>query len=178
MKRTIKLYIIKLWGTYYMEKINSEILISTLFLIGFDRVDSLLFKYALGKLSIDNIEKKEFIFEDEELSGTFNQYVDFNGSFYSLKNNYSLDTNVPLVSGSSKILPLRKVININDKLLKYFSSIDFTTIISRKVNDIGCDNLNDFDYLFSKKEKQILFNKSEDTTYLKFSKVLSKTNKQ
>lgn len=41
-----------------MEKINSEILISTLFLIGFDRVDSLLFKYALGKLSIDNIEKK------------------------------------------------------------------------------------------------------------------------
>ena len=95
-----------------------------------------------------------------------------------MKNNYSLDTNVPLVSGSSKILPLRKVININDKLLKYFSSIDFTTIISRKVNDIGCDNLNDFDYLFSKKEKQILFNKSEDTTYLKFSKVLSKTNKQ
>ena len=55
LKRTIKLYIIKLWGTYYMEKINSEILISTLFLIGFDRVDSLLFKYALGKLSIDNI---------------------------------------------------------------------------------------------------------------------------
>lgn len=41
-----------------MEKINSEILISTLFLIGFDRVDSLLFKYVLGKLSIDNIEKK------------------------------------------------------------------------------------------------------------------------
>ena len=41
-----------------MEKINSEILISTLFLIGFDRVDSLLFKYTLGKLSIDNIEKK------------------------------------------------------------------------------------------------------------------------
>ena len=41
LKRTIKLYIIKLWGTYYMEKINSEILISTLFLIGFDRVDSL-----------------------------------------------------------------------------------------------------------------------------------------
>lgn len=95
-----------------MEKINSEILISTLFLIGFDRVDSLLFKYTLGKLSVDNIEKKEFIFKDEELSGTFNKYVDFNGSFYSLKSNYSLDTNVPLVSGSSKILPLRKVITL------------------------------------------------------------------
>lgn len=161
-----------------MEKINSEILISTLFLIGFDRVDSLLFKYTLGKLSVDNIEKKEFIFKDEELSETFNKYVDFNGSFYSLKSNYSLDTNVPLVSGSSKILPLRRVISINEKLLNYFSSIDFTTIISRKVNDIGCDNLKDFDYLFSEKEKQILFNKSEDTTYLKLSKVLSKTNKQ
>lgn len=37
-----------------MEKINSEILISTLFLIDFDRVDSLLFKYVLWKLSTDN----------------------------------------------------------------------------------------------------------------------------
>lgn len=44
-----------------MEKINSEILISTLFLIGFDRVDSLLFKYVLGKLSIDNIKKRFYI---------------------------------------------------------------------------------------------------------------------
>jgi hypothetical protein len=160
-----------------MEKINSEILISTLFLIGFDRVDSLLFKYVLGKLSIDNIEKKDFIFEDEELSGTFNQYVDFNGSFYSLKNNYSLDTNVPLVSGSSKILPLRKVININEKLLMYFNSIDFTTIISRKVNDIGYNNLKDFDYLFSEKEKQIIFNKSEDIAHLKCKKLLNRINK-
>ena len=166
-----------LWGTHYMEKINSEILISTLFLIGFDRVDSLLFKYTLGKLSVDNIEKKEFIFKDEELSGTFNKYVDFNGSFYSLKSNYSLDTNVPLASGSSKILPLRKVININDKLLKYFSSIDFTTIISRKVDDIGCDNLKDFDYLFSEKEKQIIFNKSEDIAHLKCKKLLNRINK-
>ena len=154
-----------------MEKINSEILISTLFLIGFDRVDSLLFKYVLGKLSIDNIEKKDFIFEDEELSGTFNQYVDFNGSFYSLKNNYSLDTNVPLVSGSSKIL------NINEKLLMYFNSIDFTTIISRKVNDIGYNNLKDFDYLFSEKEKQIIFNKSEDIAHLKCKKLLNRINK-
>ncbi len=160
-----------------MEKINSEILISTLFLIGFDRVDSLLFKYALGKLSIDNIEKKDFIFEDEELSGTFNQYVEFNGSFYSLKNNYSLDTNVSLVSGSSKILPLRKVININKKLLMYFNSIDFTTIISRKVNDIGYNNLKDFDYLFSEKEKQIIFNKSEDIAHLKCKKLLNRINK-
>lgn len=160
-----------------MEKINSEILISTLFLIGFDRVDSLLFKYVLGKLSIDNIEKKDFIFEDEELSGTFNQYVDFNGSFYSLKNNYSLDTNVPLVSGSSKILSLRKVININEKLLMYFNSIDFTTIISRKVNDIGYNNLKDFDYLFSEKEKQIIFNKSEDIAHLKCKKLLNRINK-
>lgn len=160
-----------------MEKINSEILISTLFLIGFDRVDSLLFKYVLGKLSIDNIEKKDFIFEDEELSETFNQYVDFNGSFYSLKNNYSLDTNVSLVSGSSKILPLRKVININKKLLMYFNSIDFTTIISRKVNDIGYNNLKDFDYLFSEKEKQIIFNKSEDIAHLKCKKLLNRINK-
>ena len=94
-----------------------------------------------------------------------------------MKSNYSLDTNVPLVSGSSKILPLRKVININYKLLNYFSSIDFTTIISRKVDDIGCDNLKDFDYLFSEKEKQIVFNKSEYIAHLKCKKLLNRINK-
>ena len=160
-----------------MEKINSEILISTLFLTGFDRVDSLLFKYTLGKLSIDNIEKKDFIFEDDGLSETFNQYFDFNGSFYSLKNNCSLDTNVQLVPSSSKILPLRKVINTNEKLLEYFSSIDFTAIISKKVSDIGYDNLEKFDYLFSEKERQIISNKSEATAHLKYKKVLNKINK-
>lgn len=50
-----------------MEKINSEILISTLFLIGFDRVDSLSFKYTLGKLSVDNIEKKSLYLKMKNL---------------------------------------------------------------------------------------------------------------
>lgn len=161
-----------------MEKINSEILISTLFLIGFDRVDTLLFSYTLGKLSVDNIEGKYFIFEEKEFSRTFNQYFNFNGCFYSLKDNYSLNTNVPLVPSSCKTLPLKRIINTNKKLLEYLTTIDFTTIVYKKVGDIGYSNLKKLDYLFSEKEKQILFNKSEDTTYLKFSKVLSKTNKQ
>ncbi len=67
LKRTTKLYIIMLWGTHYMEKINSEILISPLFLIGFDRVDSLLFKYTLRKLSVDNIEKKSLYLKMKNL---------------------------------------------------------------------------------------------------------------
>ena len=37
-----------------MEKINTEILVSSLFTIGFDKVDSLLYTYTLGQLSIDN----------------------------------------------------------------------------------------------------------------------------
>ena len=37
-----------------MEKINTEILVSSLFSIGFDKVDVALFTYTLWQLSIDN----------------------------------------------------------------------------------------------------------------------------
>ncbi len=35
-----------------MEKINTEILVSSLFTIGFDKVDALLYTYTLGQLSL------------------------------------------------------------------------------------------------------------------------------
>ena len=43
-----------------MEKINTEILVSSLFKIGFDKVDSLLYTNTLGKLSIDNQKSQLF----------------------------------------------------------------------------------------------------------------------
>ena len=47
-----------------MEKINTESLISSLFILGFDQVDSVLFTYTLGKLSLDDKEK-QFYFEEQ-----------------------------------------------------------------------------------------------------------------
>ena len=45
-----------------MEKINSEMIISSLFVIGFDKVDPLLYAYTLGQLSIYNRQLQLFEF--------------------------------------------------------------------------------------------------------------------
>ena len=58
-----------------MEKINSEHLISSLFYIGFDKVDSILFTYTLAKLSRDNRLMKTFEYDDEEFCHVFNEYI-------------------------------------------------------------------------------------------------------
>ena len=62
-----------------MEKINTEILVSSLFIIGFDKVDGLLFTYTLGQLSIDNHKLQLFEFEDSCTSQKFNEYVNYDG---------------------------------------------------------------------------------------------------
>ena len=62
-----------------MEKINTEILVSSLFTIGFDKVDAVLFTYTLGQLSIDNQQLQLFEFEDSEIHQMFNKYVDYDG---------------------------------------------------------------------------------------------------
>ena len=68
-----------------MEKINTEILVSSLFSIGFDKVDVALFTYTLGQLSIDNKQLQLFEFEDSETHQIFNKYVDYDGIVFKLK---------------------------------------------------------------------------------------------
>ena len=62
-----------------MEKINTETLVSSLFVIGFDKVDALLYTYTLGQLSLDNQKLQLFKFEDSSMSQKFNDYVDYDG---------------------------------------------------------------------------------------------------
>ena len=54
-----------------MEKINTEVLVSSLFSIGFDKVDTVLFTYTIGQLSIDNQQLQLFDFEDSETHQMF-----------------------------------------------------------------------------------------------------------
>ena len=46
-----------------MEKINSENIISALFLLGFNKVDVLLYMCVLAKLTLDNQSEEWFNFE-------------------------------------------------------------------------------------------------------------------
>ena len=84
-----------------MININSEMLVSSLFVLGFDSVDSMLFTYTLGKLSLDNQKLKLFNFKDDPITSTFNKQVEYDGITFKLKEGYSLDTNVSPIEGRS-----------------------------------------------------------------------------
>lgn len=137
-----------------MEKINTEILVSSLFAIGFDKVDALLYTYTLGQLSIDNQQLQLFEFEDSEIHKIFNKYVDYDGITFKLKDGITLDTMASY--NGEKFYPLRKMLNINRKLIEYLSELDFRKIILKKIESLGADRLEIFDLLFSDKEKEII----------------------
>lgn len=142
-----------------MINVNTEMLVSSLFILGFDSVDSILFTYTLGKLSLDNQKLKQFKIKDDLTTNTFNKYIEYNGIAFKLKDGYNLDTNTSPIEGYH--FPLKYALQTNKKLLEYLESIDFKEIVSRKISTIGYEKLERFDYLFSNKEKQIMFEMSE-----------------
>lgn len=138
-----------------MININSEMLVSSLFVLGFDSVDSMLFTYTLGKLSLDNHKLNLFEFKDDLTTNTFNKYVDYNGITFKLKEGYSLDTNVSPIEGHN--FPLRYALQTNKKLLEYLQNIDFKEIVSKKISTIGYDRLERLiTFLVTKKNKSYL----------------------
>ena len=96
-----------------MEKINSENIISALFLLGFDKVDVLLYMCVLAKLTLDNQIEERFTLEDEDFSFLFCQNIEFNGKVLKIKGNEGLDTTVMDIDG--KPYSLRRMLNIINK---------------------------------------------------------------
>lgn len=138
-----------------MEKINTEILVSSLFTIGFDKVDALLYTYTLGQLSIDNQKLQLFEFEDSETSQKFNESVDYDGIIFKLKDGITLETNVSPVE--NHVWPLGKALHTNKKLIKYLESLNFRNIVQKKAKMVGLERLQEKEELFSCKEKEILY---------------------
>lgn len=137
-----------------MEKINTEVLVSSLFNIGFDKVDNVLFTYILGQLSIDNQQLQLFEFEDSETHQLFNKYVDYDGIVFKLKDEITLDTMVSY--NNEKFYPLKKMLNTNKKLIEYLSQLDFSEIVLKKAKLYGMQNIEQIDkYRFSNKELEI-----------------------
>lgn len=137
-----------------MEKINTEILVSSLFAIGFDKVDTLLYTYTLGQLSIDNQKLQLFDFDESETSQIFNEFVDYNGIIFKLKDGITLETNVSPVE--NHVWPLGKALHTNKKLIDYLSRLDFRKIIVKKVESLGVDRIDNLALLFSNKERNIM----------------------
>lgn len=140
-----------------MEMINTEILVSSLLVLGFDVVDAHLFTYVLAQLTIDNRNTKVFEFKDRPTSQTFNTYINYDGIVFSIKDGFNLDTNISLTKNYT--LPLKKVLHTNRRLLQYLQQLDFEQIVLRKLSSMGGFELitkEKYNYLFSSKEKELL----------------------
>ena len=132
-----------------MEKINTEIVISSLFLTGFDRVDPVFFVLVLGKIMIDN-DYETFCFEEGTFSKTFELFTEYNGVIYKLKDGLSIDTNLGYKT-------LGKTLNTNKKLVDYLNSLDFNDIVLKKIDIYEITGIDDEKLdLFSDKEITIL----------------------
>ena len=138
-----------------MEKINTEILINSLFSIGFDKVDALLFTYTLRQIAIDNHQLHLFKFEDSEVRQIFSKYVDYDGIAFRLKDGITLDTMTSY--NNENFYQLKKMLNTSQKLIEYLSQLDFSEIILKKAESYGIQNIEQInDSRFSNKELEIL----------------------
>lgn len=119
-----------------MEKINTESIISSLFVLGFDKVDSILYTYILGKLIIDNQTLELFKFEDKPLSNLFIKYVEIDNTGFKIKEEYKLKTNISPIKEYN--WTLRDLFSKNIKLISYLNNLDYNEIINQisKTNKI------------------------------------------
>ena len=151
-----------------MEKISFEMLVSALFNLGFDIIDPVLFTYTLGKLSIEDREH-EFIYGPQNTSIGFNKYVDCSGIAIKIRDGYTLDTYIRI--SDSKVIPVKKTLFNNKKLVSYLENFDFDEIVSKKANAYGVTIADKAPKeLFSEKEigilKKLLANQNSENKKL------------
>lgn len=71
-----------------MKRINTEILVSSLLVSGFDKVDSCLYTLILGLLGHQNVNMMQLEFVDETFSQSFTDYVDFDGTAFKFRKRF------------------------------------------------------------------------------------------
>ena len=132
-----------------MEKITTEIFLTTLFKYGFDKIDPILFTLTYECVAnIDAGRKLEFSF-DEPLSASFEYHVTKVGLVYKLKE-------------TQEEMERWYRYHSNDTLYEYLNNINFKDIIKRKMKAL---NIKKVDIaknpLFSQKEINIILLEDE-----------------
>ncbi len=129
-----------------MEKISAEDIISSLFILGFEKIDILLYICTLAEISLNQKAKDYFLFDDSDLSSRFCQSILFDGVFFKLREQGDID----------KVYQKR-----NRKLLMLLEEIDFKRIIKMKIAIILEDKLLSYSDFLSDKELEFLDNINE-----------------
>ena len=143
-----------------MYNISTEDIVKALFAMGFEKVDTVLFGLVL---STSKFEENGFKFSDLPLTQIFLRYMDYDGYVFTFKEGVTLDTEMPI--SKSYGWTLRRLFNHN-RLINYLSTLDFKDIVLRKIKYLGEEKLEEFDYLFSEKEKLLApeyFNNMKNT---------------
>ena len=130
-----------------MYNISTEDIVKALFAMGFEKVDTVLFGLVL---STSKFEENGFKFSDLPLTQIFLRYMDYDGYVFTFKEGVTLDTEMPI--SKSYGWTLRRLF-IHNTLINYLSTLDFKDIVLRKIKYLGEEKLEEFDYLFSEKEK-------------------------
>lgn len=115
-----------------MKYITKEKIILGLLSLGFDKVDNLLYTYTLSEV----LKNNEFKLLNKDFSIYFKQNISYDGIIYEANNGNVLISNLLLTD--------------------YLSKLNFKTIIDKKLFILGYENLDNYNYLISDKEKRIM----------------------
>ena len=137
-----------------MEKICLENVLSGLLFLGFDKVDSLLLGYTIEELLQSDMYY--FAMEDDE-SSTLYKHLDYVNGVYQFKECMSLNSIIKLKNLNISMNTFL-ALHSNKKLIECLKSLDFRNIVIKKISCIGINNINEMNYLFSSKEKEIIMN--------------------
>lgn len=148
-------------------KVNTEAVISALFLLGYDKVDALLYTFVLGamknaynKLGRTKMYDLDFVVDDS-LSRVFDNCIKSNSiTVVELKDEYNMDTDVSKYCNLKEgtITFLEYIDNANNRFLAFFieNNINMEELVCEKVRRLGINNIRNFSSMFSDKEKKIV----------------------
>ena len=130
-----------------MYNISTEDIVKSLFAMGFEKVDTVLFGLVLATTKF---EENGFKFSDLPFTQIFLKYMNYDGVIFTFKEGVTLDTEITISKNHS--WTIRRLF-IHNTLINYLSTLDFKDIVLRKIKYLGEEKLEEFDYLFSEKEK-------------------------
>ena len=136
-----------------MKTFTNEEYIVTLFELGFERIDDLLYTHTLTELYLDKELGGNFRIVATNPSQLFDLYVERKNGGYVLKEGRTIDTNISPVKGA--YVPLIRILKQKNRLKPYLSKIDFKKVVKSKIETLERAGYGDYSSFLCPKEEAI-----------------------